>query len=551
MKLAAFLILAASCLAQTDGPATLPQITPETRASFTPSSNYPKYVGPTDSLVSALATALPGDTLVVDPANVTNVASTLSLPSGTAAQWITVRTASSLIPDEYTRIQPSFAAQLPKIFLTTQSAAIVGGNYVRMIGFEVSRPTGTGIVYNLIRTLGTNVILDRLYVHGTPTDETVRGVNLSDGHSISVINSYFADFHCRSVSGTCTDSQAITAGLDSVGGGGYLIRNNYLESGAQAFLSGGGASVDVPGDITIQFNDMVKRTSWNPIDPTYDGGTAGADGIKHPWIAKNCIEFKNGQRILVEGNWMENSWGGFTQVGNCVTVTPKNQAGAVVGGLCPDCAVRDLTVRYNHIRSVAQVFQIGNAMGGGWSQGGGNYSIHDNVADNLQYPTCNQCASFMNSLGSGYDATNPPPSSLQNVALVNNTFTLAPTGWLAPPADPAASQANAFMLVASPPPGVLPMNGINVTGNTFDSGSYGLFNSGGGTNNCWSGAYPPVNLKAKVLLCWPGGSFIGNQITSTKWSGYLPWPDGNYIGTTAPTAGANQNLVNSALANRH
>lgn len=547
------LLLVGSALAQTDGPATLPQITPETRASYTPSSNYPKYVGPSDSLVSALASALPGDTLVVDPANTTTSAVNLVLSNGDCPnnRWITIKSASALIPDEFTRITPAFAAQLPKIVLTGQSASITGGNCVRLIGFEVSRPSGTGIVYNLFRQLGTNVILDRLYVHGTATDETSRGVMLSDSHYVSVINSYFSDFHCRAISGVGCDGQAIGGGTDSVGGGVYLIRNNYIEAAGEGIILGGGASVDVPADITIQYDDIIKRASWNPADPTYDGGTAGADGIKHPWVAKNCMELKNAQRVLIEGVWMENSWGGFTQVGNCVTITPKNQAGAPGVGLCPICAVKDVTVRYSHIRSVAQAFQIGNAMGGGWSQGGGNYSIHDILADNLQYPTCYQCSSFTNTLGSQYDATNPPPNSLQNISLLNSTFLLAPTGWLAPPADSAASQANGFMVVASPPPGVLPMNGIHVDNNVFDSGSMGLMNSGGYTNNCWSGAFKPVDLKTKVLTCWPGGSFTGNQITTSKWSGYLPWPDGNFIGTVAPTAGANQSLINSALSLRH
>jgi len=542
--------LATGVYAQSDGPAELPHSIPETRVSFT--SKHSKLVGPNQDLIEAIHSAAPGETITVDPANVTKLTGLKQLGNDGQCpdKWLTIKSASALFADDDTRVNPSLAPQMPKIIIATQSASLSLAPCTRIIGFEITRTQGTGIVYNLIRQLTHDIIIDRSYIHGTPTDETTRGIMLSDSHGVAVINSYLSDFHCRAKSGSCTDAQAIAGGLDAVGGGVYLIRNNYLEASGESIVFGGGASVDVPSDITIQYNDSVKPMTWNPLDPSFNGGTAGNDGIKYPWVVKNHFELKNANRVLFEGNRMQNVWGGFSQVGAMILLTPKNQGGANPGGLCPGCAVTNVTVRYNWMSNEAQVFQLGNARGGGWSRGGGNWSIHDNLADGLQYATCYMCGSFANSIGSQYDATNPPPNALHDVSVVHNTFLLAKNGvWLSPPAAPAASAASAVLLASSPPPGTIPMSGIHFDYNSFDAGNYGVFNSGGGKNNCWSGAYPAMNLKSKIATCWPGGSFTGNQITvSQKWQGFLPWPDGN--GTKDLHAGADMSKVNAALANR-
>jgi hypothetical protein len=544
------LVLASALWAQTDGPATLPLTVPEVRASFTPASNYPKYVGPTDSLVTALSTAVPGDTIVVDPANVTSV-SKLTGPNGdcSTGRWIVVKTASALIPDEFSRILPSFAAQLPKIIITTSNGSLAPGNCVRWIGFEVT--TTLPLVYNLVSLSGeSNVILDRMYIHGTATTETSRGVLISDATNGSVINSYISDVHCRAVSGSCNQAQAIAGGFDSVGSGPLLIQNNYLEAAGQSILFGGGASADTPGDITIRWNDANKPMTWNPSDPTYNGGTAGSDGVKHPWVVENCMELKNAQRVLIEGNTCTGSWGGFSQVGELWTVTAKNQS-TPTGNVCPNCEVVDVTIRYNEGSYASQAFQVACAPAGtGWPAACARYSIHDNAISHLQYPTCYQCGSFTNALGMG------SVTVLQHVLMDNNTFMLDPAGWLNPATDPAASSANAVLVINAPPPGSSPSPiDLHFDFNVFDPGNYGLYNAGGGSTNCMSSYYPPLDLKSKVALCFPQGSVTGNQINPTEtWKGPLPeiWPDGNFIApAVAPSAGANQALINQALSHRH
>src|SRR6202795_2919694 len=97
------LFLNVSSIAQSfDGPAELPRTVPIVQQSLTPSSNIPIYVAPGANLQAILNTAKPGDNIVIDPMWSGTIA---SLPNGAPGQWITVRTASLLIPDENTRIK--------------------------------------------------------------------------------------------------------------------------------------------------------------------------------------------------------------------------------------------------------------------------------------------------------------------------------------------------------------------------------------------------------------------------------------------------------------
>src|SRR5207245_8688393 len=74
--------------------------------------------------------------------------------------------------------------------------------------------------------------------------------------------------------------------------------------------------------------------------PGYVGGASG-----NPFIVKNHFELKNGRRVLFEGNVLENNWGGFSQNGFSIVLTPKNQ---FLGNanVCPLCKVTDVRIRY-------------------------------------------------------------------------------------------------------------------------------------------------------------------------------------------------------------
>jgi hypothetical protein len=121
---------------------------------------------------------------------------------------------------------------------------------------------------------------------------------------------------------------------------------------------------------------MFKPLTWRLGEPGYVGGTSG-----NAFIVKNLFELKNAQRVLLEGNILENSWGGFSQTGFGILLTPKNQSPNV----CPLCRVTDVTIRYTTISHVASCFQIANILSdtGGPATAGERYSIHDVVCDDV------------------------------------------------------------------------------------------------------------------------------------------------------------------------
>ena len=98
-----------------------------------------------------------------------------------------------------------------------------------------------------------------------------------------------------------------------------------------------------------------------------------------PSQVKNHFELKNGQRILFEANIVEYTWGGFSQAGYSILLTPKNQSGT-----CAKCQVTDVTVRYSRISHVGAGFQIANALSGSAvAFDGERYSIHDVTVDDI------------------------------------------------------------------------------------------------------------------------------------------------------------------------
>ena len=131
------------------------------------------------------------------------------------------------------------------------------------------------------------------------------------------MDSYFSDFHCANA---CTDSHAVSGGIGNYQDGPYKIEDNFLEASGEAIMFGGGAATTTPTDITISPNHFFKPWQWMKGNQPFVGGTNG-----NPFVVKNHFELKNAVRVLVEANLMENVWGGFSQTGYGILLTPKNQ----------------------------------------------------------------------------------------------------------------------------------------------------------------------------------------------------------------------------------
>jgi hypothetical protein len=351
-----------------------------------------------------------------------------------------------------------------------------------------------------------HIVFDRLWMHGTAQDETTRGIALGGSTYVSIVDSFFTDFHCVSVTGSCTDAQAVHGGIGNYQMGPYKIVNNFLEAAGENILFGGGGAAATPADIEIRHNHMFKPLTWMKGQTGYVGGTNG-----NPFIVKNLFELKNAQRVLLDGNLMENTWGGFSQVGFAVLLTPKNPGG---GGnnMCSSCQVTDVTIRNILIRHVAAGLQIANGLSGNGLKAlaGERYSIHDVIIDDIDGTKYQGPSEFAQiSMGVG-------TAILENVTI--NHVTAFPSSTL--------------FLIGNQTTTNLQMKNFVFTNSIVNAGTYPVWSTGGGTANCAFHDSPLITLKA----CFSSFTFGANAVIGpASGASASNWPLGNFFPATATT----------------
>jgi cellulose synthase/poly-beta-1,6-N-acetylglucosamine synthase-like glycosyltransferase len=299
------------------------------------------------SLQAALDAAQPGDVIVLEPG--ATFTGPFTLPAKSRNEWITVRPAVSddRLPPPGTRIDPSYAAVMPKLESGSGPAvaAAPGAHHYRFIGIEIRPKAGAfltnlvalGLTETAVAELPHHIIFDRCYLHGDPSKGARRGIAMNSG-ATAVIDSHLSDF--KEVG---ADSQAI-AGWNGLGP--FKIVNNYLEGAGENVMFGGAdpSIVDlVPSDIEIRHNHFAKPLAWKAGEPGYQG-TA--------WSVKNLFELKNARRVLVDGNTFENIWA-QAQAGFAMQFTVRNQDGGA-----PWSAVEDVTFSNNTVRHAAAGINI-------------------------------------------------------------------------------------------------------------------------------------------------------------------------------------------------
>jgi hypothetical protein len=511
--------------AKTDGPAELPRVYIKSSMADTPAPGAAQVVRTSSAFQAALKSAKCGDTISLQAGATFDGVFVFPAKNCDDAHWVIVRTSApdSVLPPEGTRATPCYAGvtALPGrpsfgctkasnvlatvSFSGTGSGPLVmanGANHYRLVGLEVTRDNRKTLVYNLftVEKNGTfdHVIVDRSWFHGTARDETNRGMMLTSGTNVAVVDSFFSDFHCIALTGACGDSQAIAGGLGSNPMGPYKIVNNFLEAAGENVLFGGGAAEKNPEDIEIRRNYFFKPMTWMRGQPGYVGGRDG-----HPFIVKNHFELKNGVRVLFEGNVMENSWGGFSQAGFSILLTPKNQ-----NNLCPACVVHDVTIRYNTIAHTGNGFQIANipSVAGGLSMGLWNVSIHDVVMDDIRAKTY---------LGGGHlfqESSSNHVSVLHDISITHVT------------AFNKDKDSGAAMLIIGNNKSFPEMYGFRWANNIF-SGSGGITTTGGGAENC---AYRMNTAAALLKSCFKDFDFSHNALVGPIGK----WPEGNFAPST-------------------
>jgi len=292
-----------------------------------------------------------------------------TLPVKSGSGWLIITTTGTL-PSPGTRVHPSDAAQMAKIVAADPTSPAIqtapGAHNYRLVGLEITAAPGATTGYSMValgdgsatqNTLAKvphDLILDRMYVHGTPTLNFQRCVALNSG-STAIVDSYLSECHAKGM-----DAQAI-AGWN--GPGPYRIENNYLEGSGENVMFGGAdpqITGQLPRDITIRRNYFFKPPSWKGV-----------------WEAKNLLEFKIGQRILVEGNVFENSWPD-AQVGTAIVMGSTDQ-----GGTAPWSETSAVTFRNNIVRNIAQGFSISATPNPGVSVPANHIAILNNLLERV------------------------------------------------------------------------------------------------------------------------------------------------------------------------
>jgi len=508
-----------------DGPAELPRIYVESSLSSTPSPGKTLTVRAGEDPSQTVSRASCGDIVQLQAGATFNK---LVLPSKTCddSHWIIIRTSSpdSKLPREGTRLTPCYAgiSSLPgrptfhcsstenvlaKIEFNAKSGSgpvilAPGANHYRLIGLEVTRAESAAVIYNLIGTnngTADHIILDRVWIHGTAHDETVRGIMLSHLRYVAVVDSYFSDFHCVAKTGACVDSQAIAGGVGEDPTGPFKIVNNFLEAAGEGIIFGGGEATASPSDIEIRHNHMFKPIIWMKGQPGFVGGIDGS-----PFIVKNFFELKNSQRVLFEGNLLENNWGGFSQAGFAILLTPKNQARGKES-ICPSCLVTDVTIRKCVVSHVGSGFQLSNGTSdsGGAPKDGGRYSIHDVIVEDIQPGLYQGFGAFAQISTTPGISASPP---LHDVAIDHVT----------------AVAARAVLIVGGPRTDPR-MSSLSITNNVFVTGMKPIASSGGGVErNC--AAMPDSKTPETIFHdCFSSYTFQHNLIVG----GGGGWPKNN------------------------
>jgi hypothetical protein len=544
------LTIDSSTTGNVDGPAELPRVYIQSSLADTPATGAVTLVPQGGNLQTALNNANCGDTIQLQAGATFTGIFTFPAKSCSDSNWIIVRTSASdsALPPEGTRLMPCYAGirSLPgrpsfpcattqnvtaKLMMsaTEGSGPILfasGANHYRLIGLEVTRQQGSPIVYNLASIqppTGTmdHIVFDRVWMHGTAQDETNRGVYLGGGTYVSIVDSFFTDFHCISISGACGDAQAILGGLGSNPMGPYQILDNFLEASGENILFGGGGATLAPADIEIRRNHMFKPLTWMKGQPGYVGGTNG-----NPFVVKNLFELKNAQRVLLDGNIMEDSWGGFSQVGFGILLTPRNQGNGKGGNLCPDCQVTDVTIRNGTISHVGAGVQIANPVDGiGVPLAGERYSIHDLIIDDIDGVKYNGPSEFAQvSVGAGAPI-------VESVTI--NHVTAFPSSFLFIIGDPTAITSK--------------MANFVFTNNIVNAGRYPVWSSGGGGSaNCaahdvplttFNACFNPYTFSTNAIIVspksfpgstWPAGNFFPASVAAVQFVNYNGGNGGDY-----------------------
>lgn len=181
-----------------------------------------------------------------------------------------------------------------------------------------------------------NVTFDRCHFDGHATLNLKCALELH-GRALTVTECYFGD----NIHHNGQDCQAIRA---YNGKGPFRIVNSRLVGSTENVIFGGSYSTpgNAPQDLEFRWNYLVKPLTWNTQHPSYAGVQ---------WSVKNLFEVKKLQWGLVEGNYLDRTWGpagGGSQAGAALLIKSESYGDGAVNGY-----THDVLVRWNLVEDAA------------------------------------------------------------------------------------------------------------------------------------------------------------------------------------------------------
>ena len=446
-----------------------------------------------EDLQSALHQAQGGDTITL-AAGATFVGN-FTLPANNSKKCITIQSSAMSSLPAGKRVSPAQASSMPRIVTPNAGAALVipsGANYYLIQGVEFT--VAPGVYVNDLIDAGTatessvsqlphHLVFDRDYIHGDPISGGKRGLALNSA-TTTVQNSCFEAF-----TSDWQDTQAI-CGWN--GSGPFVITNNHLEAGTE-IVAFGGAVPSIPGlipsNIVVQNNEFYKPMSW---------WWGSANYIGRHIRAKNHLELKNAQSVLIQNNTFTNNFVGADQLGFMLVLNVRDE-----GGQVPWATVSNVTVKNNLFQhTAAGVLFMGHDGDGGGTAG--EFSFSNNTWLDM----------------GGYGGDGRMYQIMNDVrGITINHETAFPNGWLLVFAEGASHD-------------------VKVTNSIFTSG-WGIAGDGGITGEPAMSQYNPDGFFSNnaVIGGWTSGftgaHFATNLLPGSVWEAGFVNVNGNDVRLTA------------------
>ncbi len=296
-------------------------------------------------------------------------------PNCNSYGYVVIKSDSTNLPPEGTRISEEYVAEMPRISTQQQAAALKtnpAAQHYRFEGILFKRALSyTGYLYDLLDLSDTDspetlpnmphhLIFDHCIfsnvalgdINAPTLVRMRRAISLNTG-STSIINSYFKEIKSDE------EAKAISCWY---GAGPHAIINNYIEAAGQSVLYGGDAMKIpylTPSDLTFRDNYMFKPLRWAtetfPCVPNPPTCSCTSEPFCPPpgVTVKNIFELKHARNVILDGNVLQNSFP-RGQFGDAIVFQVGNEtySGNVNTGSNPWVTVRNVQVTNNKIDNV-------------------------------------------------------------------------------------------------------------------------------------------------------------------------------------------------------